>query len=363
MLFFLFIFVVVVIGNSYLTIRVLQNFSDLPLGGTIAVWVVMFLPILLFIVSFFLVLGKYELPYTLMRVSYLVGASWLFFLLYAVIGLLLVDIVKIWIPIPAYSTFFIIVAVVVILGFGYRNYLNPQINSVNIELNKECTDKQIKVVAISDVHLGYGTSKKQLEGYLKMINQEQPDLILIGGDLIDNSVIPLYQERMMETLSQLSAPLGVYMVSGNHEHISGILECKNFLSRTGIKLLRDSIVSLPNGIQIVGRDDRFNMKRLSLEDLMKRVDLQKPVILLDHQPYELELAEQLGVDVQFSGHTHRGQIWPISLVTDLMYAQSYGYRQWSRSHIYVSSGLSLWGPPFRVGTDSEMVVMNIGFSK
>ena len=130
---------------------------------------------------------------------------------------------------------------------------------------------------------------------------------------------------------------------------------EDLLSSTNITFLKDSIVTLPNGVQIVGRDDRFNKSRSSLQELMNRVNLNGPVIVLDHQPNEVELVEQFGIDLQFSGHTHRGQVWPISWITDLLFPQSYGYRKWGESHVYVSSGLSLWGPPFRIGTDSEMV--------
>ena len=146
-----------------------------------------------------------------------------------------------------------------------------------------------------------------------MINAQKPDLILIGGDLIDNSVVPLYEEKMMEELAELKAPLGIYMVPGNHEYISGIRKSMQFINETPIRLLRDEIVTLPGGIQIIGRDDRSNTSRLSLQELAKNMDPAKPVILLDHQPYDLSDTEKAGIDLQFSGHTHRGQVWPIDL--------------------------------------------------
>jgi predicted MPP superfamily phosphohydrolase len=92
---------------------------------------------------------------------------------------------------------------------------------------------------------------------------------------------------------------------------------------------------------------------------MKQTNPTKPTFLLDHQPYHLSETEKAGIDIQFSGHTHHGQIWPITLLTDYLFEQSYGYRLWGKSHIYVSSGLSLWGPPFRIGTNSEFVLFNI----
>mgnify|MGYP003410337517 FL=1 len=109
----------------------------------------------------------------------------------------------------------------------------------------------MRVVAISDVHLGYGTTNEQLKQFIELMNAQTPDLIIIGGDLIDNSVEPLYQEDMVETLSLIKAPMGVYMVPGNHEYISGIEKCQDLLSSTNITFLKDSIVTLPNGVQIV----------------------------------------------------------------------------------------------------------------
>lgn len=265
-----------------------------------------------------------------------------------------------------------------ILGYGYYHYQHPDTQVINLVINKSLippgepsefsgapangpAGRSLKIVAVSDIHLGYGTDKTMLKGYVERINALQPDLILIGGDLIDNSVVPLRAERMEEELSQLKAPLGIYMVPGNHEYISGIEESIDFIRQTPITLLRDTAVTLPNGIQLVGRDDRHNSRRQSLEELTANLAPSRPVILLDHQPYHLKQTEDAGVDLQFSGHTHHGQIWPLSLVTDYLFELSYGYKSFGNSHIYVSSGLSLWGPPFRIGTDSELVVFDITF--
>lgn len=154
--------------------------------------------------------------------------------------------------------------------------------------------------------------------------------------------------------------MGIYMVPGNHEYISGIAECEEYIQEnTCIRMLRDSIVSLPCGITVIGRDDRTNRNRLPLESLLAQAGQENPVIVLDHQPYELAKTDSLGVDIQLSGHTHAGQVWPLNHVVDVMYEQSHGYRKWTHSHIYVSSGLSLWGPPFRIGTRSDMAVLKI----
>ena len=274
--------------------------------------------------------------------------------------MLVTDIAKLFLP--AFKPYGFITSLgftVCLLVYGYFNYKHPDINRIDITLDKPLQGKPMKVVAISDVHLGNGTRKPQLKKFVEMINAENPDLIVIGGDLIDNSLLPLYQQKMQEELNQLKAPMGIYLAPGNHEYISGMEECERFLKDTPIRLLRDTIVTLPNGLQLIGRDDRSNRRRTPIADLMKKTDASKPTLLLDHQPYELAKKDSLGIDIQFSGHTHRGQVWPLSLLVDNMYEQSHGYRQWSHSHVYVSSGLSLWGPPFRIGTDSDMLVMTI----
>ena len=164
---------------------------------------------------------------------------------------------------------------------------------------------------------------------------------------------------MEEELNKIEAPMGIFMVPGNHDYYAGIDATKTFVAQTKITLLRDSTVTLPCALTLVGRDDRTNPHRRTLQQLTAQTDSQKAIILLDHQPYALEEDERFGIDLQFSGHTHHGQMWPLSLVTDAIFEQSSGYRHWGKTAVYVSSGLSLWGPPFRIGTSSELVLFNI----
>lgn len=350
-------------GNTYIFCRGVQALSPLPVGMKILLAILFWVGTL----SFFgtMLTRNIKMPIYLSHTMYEIGTGWLIFTLYMVLFLLLFDLLKLCHAPINYSFLLSLLLTFILLGYGYYNYHHPKTNVINIALDKSLTSakESIKIVAISDIHLGNGTGKTALKRYVKMINEQKPDLLLIGGDLIDNSVTPLYAENMMEELSELKAPLGIYMVPGNHEYISGINESIRFIQNTPIQVLRDSIVTLPNGIQLVGRDDRSNHSRQSLQDLMVNVDKNKPIILLDHQPYKLTETETAGIDLQFSGHTHRGQVWPMSLVTDHLFEQSHGYRQWGNSHIYVSSGLSLWGPPFRIGTDSEMVIFQLSMKK
>ena len=167
---------------------------------------------------------------------------------------------------------------------------------------------------------------------------------------------PLMEERMAEEFHRLKAP--VYACMGNHEFYTGVPEAKQFYKDAGIRLLIDEAAVIDSSIAVIGRDDRSNMRRKPIKDLMKD-DSSLFTIVLDHQPYHLDRTEKAGVDFQLSGHTHRGQVWPISWVTDHIYECSWGSHQRGKTQFYVSSGLGIWGGKFRIGTQSEYVVATI----
>ena len=359
--FFIILFGVYLSGNVYIFIRGWQAISGLPLGIKIMLSILFWIGALSFLSI--LKLRDSNVPETIGHLVYEIGTGWLIFTLYMVLLLLVVDIFKLFHVQYAYSFYVVLGFTLCLLSYGYYNYRHPKTTTVDLVINKpvDIPSSQLKVIAISDIHLGYGTNKSILKEYVSYINKQNPDIIIIGGDLIDSSVTPLYKEQMDEELSQLNAPLGVYMALGNHEYISGLQASLDFLKKTPITLLQDRIITLPNQVQIIGRDDRSSRHRKPLHELIKSIDLTKPTILLDHQPYNLEEVSNAGIDLQFSGHTHRGQVWPMSWVTDKLFEVSYGYKQKGNTHFYISSGLSLWGPPFRIGTVSELVVFNITF--
>lgn len=395
--FFIVLFSLYLLGNLYIFLRGRQALRGQSTGVKVLLSILFWGCALLFFCSF--LFRNATLPAAFARTCHEVGTGWLVFTLYMVILLALFDLLKLFNWKFKYAFYVSLGLTLSLLGYGYYHYQHPDTQVINLVINKSLltgdqlpdtgndalrsgeapsgngeeseenpdtpgngeNSPTLKIVAVSDIHLGYGTDKSMLKGYVERINALRPDLILIGGDLIDNSIVPLRAERMDEELSRLKAPLGIYMVPGNHEYISGIEASIDFIRQTPITLLRDTVVMLPNGIQLVGRDDRHNNRRQSLEELTANLDPSRPVILLDHQPYHLEQTEEAGVDLQFSGHTHHGQIWPLSILTDYLFELSYGHKQLGNSHIYVSSGLSLWGPPFRIGTDSELVVFDITF--
>ena len=175
-----------------------------------------------------------------------------------------------------------------------------------------------------------------------------------AGDIVDGALRPVREGKYAEVFRRLQAP--VYACLGNHEYIAGENGSESFYADAGIHLLRDAAVEAC-GIRIAGRDDRSNRNRAALGDLVPADSLF--TVLLDHQPYHLEEAEAAGIDFQFSGHTHHGQIWPGNWVTDAMYEKAFGPHRRGATRYYVSSGLGIWGGKFRIGTRSEYIVLKL----
>ena len=165
------------------------------------------------------------------------------------------------------------------------------------------------------------------------------------------------EENVAEEFLRLEAP--VYACLGNHEFYSYQPKAKEFMAAAGIHLLQDSCVSIDGSICIIGRDDRTNPSRKPLKDLIVSAPQNQYTIVLDHQPYHLDEAATSGIDFQLSGHTHRGQVWPISWITDALYECSWGSYQRDHTHYYISSGIGLWGGKFRIGTQSEYVAATL----
>ncbi len=354
-------------GNYYVFYRA---WHAIPANATARILLIVFAAIV--IVSFLLVFVAGEVfPVSLTSVLYKIGTSWFFIFIYFLIINLLMDLVKVTRLVPAetlnhytrenWLSFGLIFGFVALLMLcGYFKYTFKERVELPVTVDKEgYKTKSVKIVALSDLHLGYGIGNDELSQWVQLINKEDPDIVLIGGDIVDNSLRPIMEHRMDTLLREIRSKYGVYTVPGNHEYISGINESKKFFEKTGIHLLRDSSVLIDSTFYIVGRDDKSNPTRKSLEELTASLDKTKPIVLLDHQPFHLEEAETNGIDFQFSGHTHRGQIWPISLITDLMYEKSYGFLRKGNTQIYVSSGMGIWGGKFRIGTQSEYIVIDM----
>ena len=315
-----------------------------------------------------------RLPLWLARLCYDVGNSSLFVMLYLVIIFLVLDLGRLvrlvpgaWLHHNFYTTVILVVGLFVVFLLGNVNYHHKVREEMRISTTKPLSHP-LRLVMLSDLHLGYHNPCHELARWVDLINAEKPDVVLIAGDIIDMSLRPLLEERMAEEFHRIEAP--VYACLGNHEYFSGGPRAFQFYQDAGIHLLRDSC-AVVGDLLIIGRDDRMNPHRKPLSEILgahcgslalERGPSSRPspfTILLDHQPYHLEEAEQAGIDFQLSGHTHRGQVWPISWITDHIYECSFGPWQRGDTRYYVSSGIGIWGGKFRIGTQSEYVVADV----
>lgn len=349
-------------GNYYICLRGLQAMQHFPLPARWVFGVLVWGSALSVFLTFVLRNSKLSAtPWAHFFFEY--SSGWLVFTLYMVLFLFCFDLFRLFNHPFQYGFAGALVLTACLLSYGFYRFQHPSVQVIRLAVNKPAAVDTFRIVAVSDVHLGMGTSDAMLQKYIRMINAQQPDVILVGGDLIDNSIVPVRERQMEKALAQLQAKYGIYMAPGNHEYISGISQCEQYLRQTRICLLRDSAATLPNGIRLVGRDDRSNPLRQTLPQLLEQVDTAFPVIVLDHQPAELTPAADAGVDLLFCGHTHDGQVWPMNLVTSRLFERSYGFEKRGGAAIYVSSGLALWGPPFRIGSRSEMVVFDLTFQR
>ena len=330
-------------------------------GGRVAKCLVSGLFLLWMAAAFSSMFLRSRLPYPAVVALYEAGQPWLIAFAYLLIAFVLADIAALCKFLPkAYlngslggllSIVGIVAAVMIAGGVHYRHKYREELT---IQTEKPLAQEHIKVVLASDLHIGYSNRKAELARWVDMINAEHPDLVLFGGDIVDIQTRPLVEGNYAEVFRRLEAP--AYAVLGNHEYLAGAENSEAFLAEAGITLLRDSVAHF-KGIDIIGRDDRSNPCRPALWEYAD--SLSGFTLLLDHQPSHLEEAQEAGIDFQFSGHTHRGQAWPLSWLTDAIFEKSWGPYQKGDTQYYISSGLGIWGPKIRIGTRSEYLVLHI----
>ncbi|MDL2309999.1 metallophosphoesterase [Parabacteroides sp. OttesenSCG-928-B22] len=254
----------------------------------------------------------------------------------------------------------ITVGVTLLMIHAYHRVMYPTVTHVNVYLDKPIAGRDsLTIVMMSDLHIGEVIAKKQVQRFVAMSNQQQPDMVVLVGDIMDYESRFAEKARIEEDLQQLQAPLGTYVVYGNHEYRANRHAKTRWLQKTGATLLVDSVVMPDSAFYLIGRDDYINKERKPLRALTKELDHTKPIILLDHQPWSLAESAMNGVDLGLYGHTHHGQIWPYPLLMNVVYENPYGYSRKGNTQFYVSSGIGIAGPPYRVGTLSEMVVLHL----
>ncbi|MFC4665875.1 metallophosphoesterase [Falsiporphyromonas endometrii] len=259
---------------------------------------------------------------------------------------------------------FIVVAV--FLGWlGYHTVSNPVVTYQTIYLNKPIDNQsnRLRVVLLTDIHMSESITKNYIERMVNLVNDQHPDLILVGGDMFDFYSWYGYKDNIPALYKSMKAPLGVYYVMGNHEYRADTQRKKDWVSIVGGTLLIDSVVSPGNVINLIGRDDYTNYRtRAPLKELVDRIPKshkQLPVVLLEHQPRYLDSLQINNIDLGLYGHTHDGQIFPFAYAVKITFEKAYGYLRKGKSQIYVSSGFGAAGPAMRIFTKSEVVVIDL----
>lgn len=264
----------------------------------------------------------------------------------------------------------VIIIVIIIISFGIWNAVHPIVTDYNININKYAGKiNSLNIVMIADIHMGISVRENEIDKMVANINKLNPDIVFFCGDLVDESTPTNLKVYMGNAFKAIKSKYGVYAVTGNHEYLSSNLqETLYYLKKGNVQILQDKAVKIDNSFYVIGRDDvsspritKHSIKPLA--ELLKNVDTSLPLIVLNHQPVNLQEPEQQHIDLQLSGHTHKGQFFPNNLITKLMYEDDYGYLKKNNFNLIVTSGYGTWGPPIRIGTSSEIVHINLNFKE
>lgn len=268
------------------------------------------------------------------------------------------------------------VIISVISIYGVINAGNIQTTKYEISVGKKAGKlKSLNVVLIADLHLGYNIGCRQMEQMAEKINAQNPDLVVVAGDIFDNEYEALDNpDRLAEILRGIHSKYGVYACYGNHDIQEKILagftfggrakkqssvEMDEFLEKAGFTLLRDEYVLIDNAFYLYGRPDyerpgRGIEERKTAQEITDNMDLSLPVLVIDHEPRELQELADAGVDADLCGHTHDGQLFPGNITIKFLWENACGYLKKDNMHNIVTSGVGLFGPNMRVGTKSEI---------
>ena len=266
--------------------------------------------------------------------------------------------------------------------YGFIHAKDVKVTKYDIVVkNKEIKEKKLKIALVADLHLGYSVGHKMTKKMVDKINKEDVDLVLIAGDIFDNSYDSMDKpDKIKEYLKSIKSKYGTYAVFGNHDVKEKLFagfsisedkkairdnRMEDMLKEAGIKILNDKIEEIED-FYIIGRKDYSKAgdgtnNRLSIDKLVKKVDTNKFVIVLEHEPKDLDDISKKKVDLHVAGHTHAGQFFPLTIGTAIIWDNNYGYKKYNNMHSIVTSGIGVYGPNMRVGTDSEVVIINAKF--
>lgn len=379
--FFIIFFTSFTLTNLYLFRRVWQGLASAPKPLRIGIIAIMLASSLSYVAARALLSGIDSGLYT---VVLWMGSMWFAFMHYSILFVLLGELLRLLLikriaemkkTAGAYekaklkftlvSLFFVLTT----LAYGYYNAQNIKVRELDLEVSAPgAVLDSMRIVYFSDSHLTPVNDGTKAEKLAEAINGLNADVILTAGDIVDDQIHRLLSRNIDKPLKNFRSTYGTYVVNGNHEYIVGVEESDTFLRDAGFHVLRDSLVTIASSITVAGRDDsaisRFTSgSRKDVAELLSADTVGLPIVVLDHQPFNLSKTAEAGATIQLSGHTHHGQIWPFNYVTSLIYEVSWGYKKIGNLHTYVTSGVGTWGPPVRTGSDSEIVLIRLTFIK
>ncbi|MBS0011442.1 MAG: metallophosphoesterase [Bacteroidales bacterium] len=337
--------------------------------------------ILFILLSMTFIAGKVlerQYPSFLSELLNITGGFWLAFMLYSVLFIIVADVLSLLLSAAGFipfdrlalfrqSSYLASMALaLVIITAGFVNTFFPKTRHYHIDLDKSAGTGELKIAAVSDMHLGSIIGKRSIRILSGKLRDLSPDMILFLGDIVDGEIKPVLRKDLLELLDLPSSARHVYGVMGNHEYIGDPAKTLPYIESKGIKLLLDKMVSLDNGIQLAGRKDRDSFRykgeqRMALSKLLRDADHDRPLILMDHQPPMKKDRDLSGFDIMLSGHTHNGQMWPLNYLTGSIYKLIYGHRVIEGRHYIVSSGFGSWGPRVRLGSRPEILCIHLHF--
>jgi len=375
LIFFSIILIIYGSVNYYLFARGLQAFS---LSQPMRRW---FIAIFWTVASMFIVGSVLERTATsaFSEWIYRIGAFWMAYMLYLLIGVVVIDLVRMlnyfFHFLPQFSQamkfklgLMVFGMATLVVAYGHINALWTNVKEIPLTIHKKVTgSSEVTILMASDIHLGALIGERREKHLLDIIRQKKPDLVLLCGDLVDGEIAPVLRKNLGRHIQEIKTPLGVYAITGNHEYIGGIRNTLPYLKSIHIRMMMDEMITLPNGIQLVGRIDRSASrgpsKLKSLAELVSGIDTTKPVIVMNHQPFNFQEVADAKVDLHLSGHTHNGQLWPFNYITKAIYELSWGLMKKGNTNFYVSSGYGSWGPPVRTGNRPEVVIFSLKFDQ
>lgn len=255
----------------------------------------------------------------------------------------------------------ILILSITVLTGGIINLNTIRTSSYRVEIPRGSSAiSHLRIAFAADFHLQERTGIHFVERFAEKIREIEPDMMIFGGDIVEGDSNDGNIQEYESILGRIDTRYGVYAVLGNHEYYAG-QDKGNFFDNAGIKVLCDTVVNIANAFNLAGRYDSHFRGRKSVYDLLSSTPDSLPLILVDHRPTEIEQVSSTTADIQLSGHTHNGQLFPINLITRSFYELSWGYLKKGNTHFLVTSGIRLWGPPVRTTGKSEIMVIDINF--